>query len=57
MPALEKACAVLLFQLLDLEGNSRLSHEQRIGSPRKTQVLGYGMKNLQTPISHDDSPE
>ncbi|MDE2440199.1 MAG: hypothetical protein KGP14_04170, partial [Betaproteobacteria bacterium] len=25
--------------------------------PRKTQVLGYGMKDLQTPVSHDDSPD
>ena len=34
-----------------------MRHEQGVGSPRKAQVFGYGMEYLQTPISHDDSPD
>jgi hypothetical protein len=56
MPALEQARAVLLFQLLDLEGDGRLGHEQGIGGAGKAQMFGYGMKNLQAPVSHGNSP-
>jgi hypothetical protein len=42
--------------MLDLESNRRLRHEQRIGSPGKAQMFCDGMKDLQTPVSHDYSP-
>ena len=56
MPALKKARTVLFFQLFDLERNSRLRHEQGIGRAGEAQMLGYGMKDLQAPVSHGDSP-
>ena len=46
MPPFEQTGGVLLLQLLDLEGDRRLRHEQGVGSPRKTQVFGYGMEYL-----------
>jgi hypothetical protein len=55
--AFEQPRAVLLLQLLDLEGHGWLRHEQGVGGARETQMFGYGMKNLQTPVSHDDSPD
>jgi hypothetical protein len=42
----------MLFQLLDLEGHRWLSHEQQFGCFGERQLLGNGMKNLQSAISH-----
>jgi hypothetical protein len=55
--ALKQARVVLRFKLPDLESDRRLSHEQGVSSPGKAEMLGYGMKNLQAPIGHENTPE
>jgi hypothetical protein len=52
MRTLEQAGIEMLFQLLDLKGHRRLSHEQQFSGFGEGQLLGNGMKNLQSAISH-----
>ena len=56
MPPFKQANAILLLQLLDLESHGWLRHEQGLGGAGKAEMLGYGMKDLQTPVSHYFSP-
>jgi hypothetical protein len=50
--AIEQARIEVLFQLLDLERNGRLSHEKDFCRLGERQLLGDGMEYLQPAISH-----
>src|SRR5207302_1559984 len=50
--AIEEPCAQMLFQLLDLEGDRRLRHEERLGRLGERQVLRYRVEHLQAPVGH-----
>ena len=50
--AVEEARAQVLFELLDLEGDRRLGHEQRLGRLGEGQVLRDGMEYLEAPVGH-----
>src|SRR5204863_6012410 len=50
--AIEKARVEMLFELLDLEGDGRLRHEERLGGLGERQMLRYGVKDLEAAQTH-----
>jgi hypothetical protein len=57
MTPIEKPGIEMFFQLLDLEGDRRLGHEQHFGRFGKRELLGDGMEHLQSAIGHYWSPD
>ena len=53
--AVEEARVEVLLELLDLEGDRRLGHEQRLGGLGEGQVLRDGVEYLEAPIGHSPS--
>jgi hypothetical protein len=52
MTAIEQAGIEVFFELLDLEGNGRLRHEENFCSLGKRQLSGDCVENLQPTIRH-----
>jgi hypothetical protein len=52
VPALEQPRVEMLLELLHLERDRRLRHEERLGRLGETQVLRHRVKDLQSPVGH-----
>ena len=50
--AVEEPHVQVLLELLDLESDCRLGHEQRLGSLGEGKVLRYRMEYLKAPVGH-----
>src|SRR5574337_604408 len=55
VPPFEEPGVVVLLQLLDLKGDRRLGHEEVFGGTGEGAVLGNGVENLKTTVSHGTS--
>jgi hypothetical protein len=54
MAAFKQARIEMFLQLLDLEGDSGLGHVKHLGSFGEAELLGNGVKYLQSAVGHDE---
>ena len=57
MAAIEQARVEVFFELLDLEGDCRLGHEQRFGCLGERKLPRHRMEHLETPVRHRPRPD